>query len=106
MADLTDTERDKAPDVPQYEEYRSAGWLATVCQWFGGLALAVMGVLRWLFPEIADEPGTGGRVLTAVFLACFLIPAIRSRSRSRENQAISRRNRERYNRYRSELEQH
>lgn len=92
-------ERQEPVPVPQYEEYRTGSWLGTLSQWLGGIGL-VMLLLMWVFwPEVLAEGGNWPLWAAGLLLAMFLVPAVQGRRRSRENQAISRRNQNRYDQY-------
>lgn len=92
-------ENQHSVQVPQYEEYRTGNWLGILSQWLGGIGLGILALL-WMFcPELLADRKWTALLAGGVLLAMFLIPAIRSRRRSRENQAISRRNRRRYDQY-------
>lgn len=97
------TARQEPVNVPQYEEYRSVSWFGTLSQWLGGIGLSITGGIWLLRPGISEEMGNSVRWAAALFLMLFVIPAIRSRKRSRENQEISSRNRKKYEKYRSSL---
>ena len=98
-------QREKQPvQVPQYEEYRSGSWLGALSQWLGGIGMGILALLWMLWPELLADRKWMALCAGSVLLAMFLIPAVRSGRRSRENQAISRRNQKRYDHYRQSLQ--
>ena len=93
-------QREKPPvQVPQYEEYRPGSWLGALSQWSGGIGMGILALLWMFWPELLADRKWAALWAGSVLLAMFLIPAIHSRRRSRENQAISRRNRRKYDQY-------
>ena len=97
-------ENQQSVQVPQYEEYRTGNWLAILSQWLGGIGVGILALLWRFWPELLAEGKYAAMGASGLFLGMFLVPAVRNRHRSRENQAISRRNQKRYDHYRQSLQ--
>ncbi len=92
-------EKQEPVPVPQYEEYRAGSWLSTLSQWLGGIGLTMLLLMWVLWPEVMAEGENWPLWTAGLLLGMFLVPAVQGRHRSRENQAISRRNQKRYDQY-------